>query len=373
MLNYEFPPLGGGAANATFYLLKEFSKIPGLQIDLITSSTASYKEECFSENIHIFYLDIGKGRNLQKQTIHELIKYSLKAYFFAKKLIKKNRYDLAHAFFGIPSGYIAMKLGLPYLVSLRGSDVPFCNKKFYLLYKLFLKRASIDVWRKAKKVVANSSNLRNLALVSAPNQDIDLIYNGVDHLKFHPRDHWDSEVEGRKFKVISTSRFADIKGVKYLMSAFLMLARKYKDVHLTMVGDGPQKKDLIKMVQQSGLEKCVDFLGVLDHERLVLCYQKADVFVLASINEGMSNSLLEAMASGLAIVTTDVGGVSELIDQNALIVNKADAQGLFIALERLYKDNKILSEMKLRSRELATGKSWKLVAEDYINAYKEIS
>ena len=56
LLNYEFPPLGGGAGNATYYLLKEFSKIPDLEITLITSSTYKYREEKFSDNIKIYYL-----------------------------------------------------------------------------------------------------------------------------------------------------------------------------------------------------------------------------------------------------------------------------------------------------------------------------
>jgi len=188
MLNYEFPPLGGGAANATFFLLKQFSNRENLKIDLITSSIASEKVENFSKNINIHYLDIGKKGNLHYQSQKDLLKYSFKAYKYAKKLIKKQKYDLCHAFFGIPSGFIAMKLkrkfNLPYIVSLRGSDVPFYNKRFHLLDKLIFKRLSKKIWRKSTTTIANSKGLKTLALDTNPKQDIKVIYNGVDTAKF---------------------------------------------------------------------------------------------------------------------------------------------------------------------------------------------
>ena len=70
LLNYEFPPLGGGAGNATYYLLKEFSKFNDLEVDLVTSSIDKNKEEQFADNIKIYYLDIGKT---SKRTLEILI------------------------------------------------------------------------------------------------------------------------------------------------------------------------------------------------------------------------------------------------------------------------------------------------------------
>ena len=73
MLNYEFPPLGGGAGNATYYLLKEFSKYDDIEIDFVTSSIDEFKEEKFSKNITIYYLDIGKKGNLHYQSNKNLL------------------------------------------------------------------------------------------------------------------------------------------------------------------------------------------------------------------------------------------------------------------------------------------------------------
>lgn len=139
-LNYEYPPLGGGAGNATWYLLKEYEKMPDLQVTLVTSSTGSFRMERPSDNVTIYYLDIGKRGSLHYQSSKDLLKYSWKAWLFCRRYLKGNHIDLIHAFFGIPCGLIALLLGKPYIVSLRGSDVPFYNNRFHWLDKLIVLR-----------------------------------------------------------------------------------------------------------------------------------------------------------------------------------------------------------------------------------------
>jgi glycosyltransferase involved in cell wall biosynthesis len=184
-LNYEFPPLGGGAGNATKYLFSEFAKRDGLEIDLITSSTDKFKIEKFAKNICVHYLDIGKKGNVHYQSNRDLLKYSWKAYFYGKSLIKKKKFNLIHAFFGIPCGYIAMRLGLPYIVSLRGSDVPFYNSRFAKLDKLVFYRLSRRIWRRARAVIANSEDLKRLA-VKTFSGEIGVIPNGINTSEFKP-------------------------------------------------------------------------------------------------------------------------------------------------------------------------------------------
>ena len=91
--NYEYPPLGGGAGVATSYILKEFTKIPDLEVDLVTSSVSEhYQLEKIGENIKIHRLPIGKNKNnLHFQSQKDLLIYSWKAYFYARKLIKDRK------------------------------------------------------------------------------------------------------------------------------------------------------------------------------------------------------------------------------------------------------------------------------------------
>lgn len=367
MLNYEFPPLGGGAGNATYYLLKEFSKMKGLQVDLITSSLSEYHEARFSHNVKIYYVDIGKNNNPHYQSIFELLEYSWKSYCLAKKLMEDIKYDLVHCFFGIPCGYIGMKLGLPYVVSLRGSDVPFYSKRFLLFDMLLFKRTSNKIWQNAKAVVANSQGLKELAIKSSPKQDISVIYNGVNVDEFKPSDKCNDI-----FTIISTSRLIERKGIVYLIDAFVEFCKKYNDVQLYIIGNGNLKGQLRQRVEDTGIGDNVLFIDEVNHDKLVSYYQKSDVFVLPSFNEGMSNSLLEAMASGLAIIATDTGGTKELVNHdNGIIVEKKNTQDILNALDKLYIDRVLLDKFKKESRRKAEFMSWADVSNEYKKIYEK--
>lgn len=367
MLNYEFPPLGGGAGNATFYLLREIATLNSIEIDLVTSSVTGYKQEKFSDNITIHYLDIGKNnKNLHYQSNRDLIIYTLKAYYYCKKLLNKEKYTLCHSFFGIPCGFISMLLRLPYIVSLRGSDVPFYNYRFYWYDKLIFKYLSSFIWRKAAKVTVNSAGLKELALITSPRQKFDIIYNGIDNDDFKPCLNKDQS-RGDQFKIISVGRLIQRKGYQFLIEAM----RGIQGIELTIIGDGVLLKELMDLADNYGLN--VIFLGELSHDQIADHLKQADVFVMPSLNEGMSNAILEAMACGLPIITTDVGGSKELINSNGLVVKKESAAELRSAIDLLKNDSTLRSKMGKESTLQAEKFSWKNVALSYLNIYEATS
>lgn len=366
MLNYEFPPLGGGAGNANLYLLKEFKKFNNLNIDLITSSTDKFKMKKFSKNINIFYLDIRKNSNsLHYQTTKDLLCYFLKSYYFAKRLIKKNNYDLIHAWFGIPCGFIALLLKKPYIVALRGSDVPFYNPRFKILDKLFFKQLSKIVWKNAKKVITNSEGLKELALKTSPHQKIEIIYNGVDITEFKPLP---KRKTTEALKILCVARLIRRKGIHYLIKALGKL-KKYNFI-LNIIGEGNEKENLKKLANNLGISKKVNFLGLIPHNQIVKYYQQSDVFVLPSLNEGMSNTILEAMSCGLPIITTEVGGAKELVtENNGFIIKPKSIFQLKKMILKYLKNPKLIKIHGQNSRKIAKKMSWKKVAKKYYQAY----
>ena len=371
--NYEYPPLGGGAGNATFYLLRELAKEKDLIIDLLTSSSGEYREEKVSPNIKIYFLNINKRGNPHDQSLGDLVRYSRKAWRAAKKLMARHKYDLIHAFFGVPCGYLAMKTGLPYIVSLRGSDVPFYSRKYKLLDQLIFKKLSRDyIWRRAAAVVANSEGLRRLALQSSPAQKIFVIPNGVDTTKFFP----DSQKRNSEFTIIYNSRFIERKGIRYLIEAFIQLAKEHKNIRLLTMSTGSLEAEMKERIRRAGLASRVEFHGFIDPktDRIAANYRRGHVFVLPSLNEGMSNSLLEAMASGLAIVTTNTGGTQELMDSgNGIIVRPNSSGELQLALRKLKSDPRLLFAFGKKSREKALNFEWGSVARKYFLMYTSLA
>lgn len=367
ILNYEYPPLGGGAGNATSYLLRSLAKSNEFTIDLVTSSINEFKIEQLSENVRIHKLDIGKKGNIHYQSIRDLLTYSWKAYWYGKKILQEDKYDGIHAFFGIPCGAVAYALRIPYIVSLRGSDVPFYNPRFYWLDKLFFARLSRVIWAKARSVVVNSDKLRRLALKANAEQEISTIYNGVDTSIFKMAE----QSNPNTLTIISTSRLIERKGVHLLIDAVLYLLKNEKPVRLVIIGSGDMEAELKQRVAEAGAQEYITFVGAVDHDDLPEWYEQSDVFALPSMNEGMSNSLLEAMASGLAIISSDTGGAKELVhEDNGIVLQQRDPATIANSIEILLDSPETLQRMKEGSRKKAKEFDWNNMSAQYEEQYR---
>lgn len=375
-LNYEYPPLGGGAANATAYILREFSKIPNLEVDLVTSSIdENYHLEKIGENISIHRLPIGKNKNnLHFQSQKDVVIYSWKAFWFGRKLIKQGNYNLTHSFFTVPCGFLSMAYHrlykIPYIVSLRGADVPGYSERFLFIY-FILKPLIKLIWKKSSAVVSNSQGLKDLALQTRPEQEISIVYNGIDIEAFKP-----AELEHQMSKFIITtgaSRVTHRKGLNYLIAAVAKLAPKYPNISVKIMGDGNAKKELETLAEKLDTQERVEFLGRIAREETAPFYQEAGVFVLPSLNEGMSNAMLEALASGLPIVATDTGGSKELIKEgeNGFIIKFKDSDDIAEKLEILINNSELVRSMGQASRRRAEKMSWQKVAEEYYKLYEQ--
>ncbi len=187
MLNYEFPPIGGGAANAHLSILKQYVQNPDLKIDVLTSAPERgfYKNQ-FSENITIYRIGVNK-KNLHHWRKIEVIEWLIKTRHYYRHLLENNNYNLVHAFFGFPTGWLCYRSvdELPYIISLRGSDVPGRHARLKLDYKI-LAPVFRRIWENADAIVANSSGLKNRALRFLPSVLIEVIPNGVDLNFFRP-------------------------------------------------------------------------------------------------------------------------------------------------------------------------------------------
>ncbi len=375
-LNYEYPPLGGGAANATRYILREFSRMPDVEVHLVTSGMGKeYEKEHVGGSVWVHRLPIGKDpEKIHSQSVRDLLVYSFRAWRFSSGLIrdswrKEKPFDRTIAFFGIPCGALALwfrwQFDMPYVVSLRGSDVPGYSEKYDQLY-LFLAPLVRLVWRKALAVVPNSRGLAELAAKTSPKQAFAIIPNGVDTEEFAP----DPEREHDGFfRILVVSRLTPRKGIGFLVRAMAILKEKTREkVELWVAGDGEEKSSLQMLAKECGVSEEVKFFGAVPHEELPKYYGLADVFCLPSLNEGMSNTVLEALAAGLPIVATVTGGTEELVrdGENGLFVKQRSPEDLAEKLGTLIADEDLRKRMSGASRRKAEEMSWKRVAAKFL-------
>ncbi|AQT69629.1 D-inositol 3-phosphate glycosyltransferase [Anaerohalosphaera lusitana] len=369
MINYEFPPIGGGGANANLQLLKQFAGNPELQIDLLTSAPEPgvFTEE-FAPNVKVTRVGVHK-KSLQCWRKIEVIEWLMKADKVCRQMVRSNDYDLAHAFFAFPSGWLCYRNRgkLPYLVSLRGSDVPGLNPRFKLDYKL-LAPLFRRIWKNSKLLVACSNGLKERAKNFMPEADYTVICNGVDTDLFKPG----RNCSDGTFNLITVGRLSATKRLDLLVEAVGILRDKKHDVRLSVVGTGQLENELREDVAEKGLEHAIELSGHLKPKEVCRLYRKSDAYISGTMSEGMSNSMLEAMACGLPLISTDCEGLEELLDGNGIAVADANPGALADAVERLIAQPEMLKSMSEISRERALRFSWQDSAAQYMSLYNEI-
>jgi len=370
-LNYEYPPLGGGASVATEAILKEWAKTSELEVHLVTAAVGSALEHIrVGGNVFVHRVPIGKDpKKLHSQSIRDILVYTVKAWFFLHMFLRhenrKQRFDVTLAFFTIPCGFLAYLLKLfyriPYVVSLRGSDVPGFSEKYDTFY-VFAKPLVRFLWQQAKRVVPNSVGIRDLALVTNSKQPMEIIENGVDTATFAPKD---GERSFDPIILLSTSRLTPRKGIHFLIEAFAVaVAHATVPLELYLIGEGEQKETLQARAKELGIADKVKFLGRVEHYLLPQFYQKAHVFVLPSKNEGMSNAALEALASGLPLVVSGTGGMQELVTEgvNGFFVDPELTAPFAETLVSLAQNQNSLITFGEESRRRAELRGWDKVA-----------
>src|SRR3990172_9317479 len=291
IVNSEYPPIGGGASNASAHTAQSLVEL-GQQVTVMTSA---YKDLPRSEEVN--GVRVLRLRALSNKTDRSStwvqISFMMSASLIGLWRVNRLRPDVALAFFGAPSGVAAWFWSLffkfPFVVSLRGGDVPGFRPYDFARQHRLLAPLLRRVWRRASAVVANSEGLRKLGQAFEPSLPIQVIPNGVNLEKFKSGDRsWEP------VKLLFVGRVVYQKGLDLLLQALAGL--RESDWQLDIVGDGPRLERLRDQTAHLGIEKKVSFPGWQSREALPKTYQQANLFVYPSRHEGMPNAVLEAMA-----------------------------------------------------------------------------
>jgi glycosyltransferase involved in cell wall biosynthesis len=370
MINYEFPPIGGGAGQAHLAILRQYAGKADLKVDVLASAPKpGFVTQKLSDNVTIHTVGVHK-KNLHYWRKIEVVEWVARATRPYRRLLKEKQYDLVHAFFGLPTGWLCYRTAnrLPYIISLRGSDVPGGHARLQLEYKL-LGPLLKCIWTGASALVACSDGLKQRSLRFLPSANIDIIPNGIDLDKFHPAAN--RELSG-ELKLLTVGRLSVTKRFEMLVEAVEVLNKQGKNVRLTISGGGGLFDELKNLIEQKKLTGIINMTGRIETEQMPDVYQKHDMFVSASMQEGMSNAMLEAMASGLPIITTKCEGVEELISDNGIVVEKDLAESLAETIVKLAENRQQYKTMCAAARSRAENFGWDRVAQGYIKLYQKV-
>ena len=235
------------------------------------------------------------------------------------------------------SSMAASRAKVPIRVISRRVDFPLKNNYFSRIKY----RKDIDM------IIAISKGVKKVLVSCGIDQKkIKMIPSGIDYSPFEnisSRDYLHRELGFDKddFLVGIVAHLADHKGHKYLIEAAAILKKKAPQIRLIIVGKGPLRMELDQQVKEVGVEDIVFFLGFREDVPQIMA--SLDLFVLSSYLEGMGTSILDAMASRLPVVATQVGGIPEVVNhgKSGLLVPPRDPDSLAKAILQFYKDRKL--------------------------------
>ncbi|MBW7954899.1 glycosyltransferase family 4 protein [Candidatus Gracilibacteria bacterium] len=311
ILNYEYPPLGGGAGVVCEKYANLLAKL-GNNVVVLTTWFKGEKEFEENGNLKIIRLKSLRKKAFQSNPI-EMLSWALKSSIFLKKYLKTNNFDISIAFFSIPGGivsrYIYKKFNIPYIISTHGHDIPGFYpekmKKFHILTNWYTKK----IWQDAKKILTLTTDMKKLADNFGESNKNIILPNGCQSDFFNPGISKKKNI----FTILFVGRLVDQKDPFTMFKSIKILKEKNIDFELKIVGDGPLRKKMEYFVKDNNLEKNVTFTGWVSKEEIKKYYQSSHVQICSSKVEAMSIAILESLYSGLYILSTPISGNNDMI------------------------------------------------------------
>lgn len=361
-VSHEFPPIGGGGANACYYLTKGFAE-KGYEVTLVTANFQGLPDDEIQNGVRIIRV-YSKRSHMEHCSFSEMMSFLLKAKPVVKGLAQKEHFDLCLVFFGIPSGalgyYLKKKYHIPYIIRFGGGDIPGFQERFKKVYQLLAPMIR-KIWREADARIANSDGLRQMALDFCDKYPFQVIPNGVDTERFTPGVKKDKDY----LEILFVSRLIERKGLQFVIPELRSIQEGTdKKIKLVVVGDGPYRPELERIATEHQVSDMISFEGQKSKDEIIPYYQNADIFILPSKKEGMPNVVLEAVSCGLSIVMTPCQGAKELIDGNGYV---SEIPSFAVKVKELVQNDDLRMQMGNRSRELAEKHfGWKFTIASYL-------
>lgn len=346
VLNYEYPPLGGGASPVSRDISIQLQQ-RGHQVTVLTMGYKDLPEYEEMQGIKIYRLKcLRSKKNVCKPW--EQFTYLLAVRRFMKKHMVKNNYDVCHAHFIIPTGeaakWISEKYHIPYTITAHGSDVEGHNQKISMKVMHRLLRNS---WRKIVRmssgVVAPSQYLLDLMNKNFQWDNYIYIPNGIEWKKYYR----ESGSEKKEKRILIMGRLQKFKDVQIILKALANV--DLGEWNVDVLGDGPYREELEKLAEDLDLTERVCFHGWIDNgtEEQMEYLRKASMYISASQFENCPMSVIEATAAGCCPILSDIPAHRQLIATDESYFEKGNVEELAGKIRKFIKiiENKAYKEI----------------------------
>jgi glycosyltransferase involved in cell wall biosynthesis len=363
MLNYEFPPIGGGASPVTFELCSQLVKL-GHKVDVVTMHYGNLPRSEIVEGIRVFRAPAVRARPDICRT-HELATYFPGAIFKTLSLARKEKYDIIHCHFIVPGGPLAFTVSkctkIPFLITCHGSDIPGYNPDRFNLVHRVIWPAWKFLLKRCPLLVSPSQSLKILLLEKFPQANVVVIPNGI---------YLDIFKAAKKTKsILMCGRLLPRKGFQHVIQAVKQMDL---DWQVNIIGDGTYTSELKRCAE--GIKTQIKFWGWLDRDKrdFKKLFEETTIFALPSEAENFPSVLLEAMAAGAAIITSNAGGCPEVVGDAALFVEPRSPEQIREKLQQLTQSAELRRKLSDLALKRVRDFSWDRIAEKYVKCYEQL-
>lgn len=375
VLCYEYPPTGGGGGVGAKQYAEAWAAA-GHRVVVLTSWDRDLPRRERIRGVDVIRVTSFGRKNRATATFVSMFFYLI---FGAAYLISHcgdfRDLTVINTHFAIPTGPLgiaASKLfSVPNVLTIIGGDIYDPTKRSSPHRNILLKVCNGIIINSAKAVVAISSDTKQRAEEHYRiRKNITIINYGFLPMEEKPVNREKLGLSDRTYYLIAVGRLVKRKGFEYLIASLRSLPA---GIHLLLIGDGPQDKELRTGAEESGVNGRVSFLGYQTRERIWEYLLAADCFVLSSLHEGLGIVVQEAMSAGLPIVATDNGGQVDLIrdGRNGFLVKPMNSGALAAAIERIYTDRVTAKEMGRRNRKDIERWHMSANALEYIRIFRD--
>jgi len=382
VVNYEFPPVGGGGGVAALALARQWARRH--HVDYLTSRLARQKRRETVEGINVHRVAVLGRSDPDVASTVSMLCYPVTGFLCGRELFGGSRYDVINTHFAVPSGPLGLLLSalyrVPNVVSIHGGDI-FDPSKRLSPHRFGPLRATVRrVLASASLVVAQSSDTAGRAM----------LYHGAvlrGKLRTIPLPFRRPHVEGLGAGAQALrARLGLRPGARCLVSVGRLIKRKAfdrlilalrrlpRDVELLIIGSGPLRDELEALAREHGLEGRVRLLGRVDEGDKFRYLAASDLYVLSSHHEGFGIVLQEAMSVGLPIVATSRGGQVDLLEDgvNALLIDSNEPKTIAEVVLRLLNERGLRSGMSEANRRKIKQFDSPVIASRYLNLFREV-
>ncbi|MBT8439229.1 MAG: glycosyltransferase family 4 protein [Gammaproteobacteria bacterium] len=347
--NYEYPPLGGGGGVINKQIAEELAKQH--EVVVLTSQGLGKPRFIVENGVMVHRVPVFFRSRQAAANMPSMLAYLPSGYKTGRRLMRDNNFDIINTHFAVPTGplgnWLSEKFSIPNVLSVHGGDLYDPSKWISPHRHAILRRLVRSLLRKADAVVGQSSNtLKNVYDYYDKNLECECIPLGIPRPDSnHVALREDYGIPGDATVLVTVGRLVSRKAVDQLISVLSSI--EDPDVHLVVIGSGPQEESLKKIAAELDLTARVHFTGQLEEDEKFGLLRMADIYASTSQHEGFGIVYLEAMASGLPIVCYDYGGQTDFLETgiNGFVVSLNDIDKFRQGCEQLIRDKELRKQV----------------------------